>query len=855
MISDRERFPRKRDRQLIDLDLTTRTVPLPVALLFLVLALVGAWYLYRREYRLVRPSSGRALVGLRLALIGAITVLATDPVHEEREIVSDPGEVLVVVDASRSFALPDPERPTEQVARELLALSGLDADLRRGLAAAASGAPLESLAPRVRSEVMRARELARREVALRAIGDGWLARLAERYRVSLFSLATTLAPVPENRLERVPPADGPATDLIEPLLGTVLRRGIERVAGVVLVTDGNHRGGGDPREAARRLGELDVPIVAIGIGADTPPRDLVLADVDLAGSVFAGDEVLAEVVVESTFSAPVSATLRVEDSGEVLHQREIALSPGTSRLPVGFRVDRSGRRRLLFGVRDASGEARADNNEKALWLDVPQSRARVLLLDRGPRWEWRFLRASWERDDKVDLSAYLLTPSPDVRLPDAFPRTQEALYAHDVVVLGDVVPAVFAREERQLLSDFVVRRGGTLVVIAGEHAMPYAWSDTVLADVLPVRLLRPAPSLEAQRDSGRAGWPLTLGERGLASGIGRLVPGKERNLRLWETLPPPRWVAPVAGVRDGADVIAHVAAQAVSRMPGISPGALRTQAVRELAATRAPVVVVRPHGAGRVLFVGTDATWRWRFELGDELYQRFWGQVARWAMEGGLVAGDDAVRLGTWPAVVGAPGEIRLDAFVRLPVDARREDEFLEAVVTRLGDGARARTRLAAVPGTNGRFRLRLAVGETGELTGFAFAGSDAGGHAERPAGGRPEEFELSVSDAHDRDPAGGAASSEDPSRVRFAVAMEGSPETRDLARNAALLTELAALSGGAYLPLERLGEAEESLRDRTRLVERTRARSPWNVPLVVATLLLVLLCGEWWLRKRCDLV
>ena len=58
------------------------------------------------------------------------------------------------------------------------------------------------------------------------------------------------------------------------------------------------------------------------------------------------------------------------------------------------------------------------------------------------------------------------------------------------------------------------------------------------------------------------------------------------------------------------------------------------------------VIAAQPYGLGKVLWVGTDATWRWRFRVGDAYHHRFWGQVVRWAAAGKLAVGADWVRFG-----------------------------------------------------------------------------------------------------------------------------------------------------------------------------------------------------------------
>ena len=53
-----------------------------------------------------------------------------------------------------------------------------------------------------------------------------------------------------------------------------------------------------------------------------------------------------------------------------------------------------------------------------------------------------------------------------------------------------------------------------------------------------------------------------------------------------------------------------------------------------------------PYGLGKVLWIGTDGTWRWRHRVGDAYHHRFWGQAVRWAASGKLAAGNRLVRFG-----------------------------------------------------------------------------------------------------------------------------------------------------------------------------------------------------------------
>src|SRR5262249_56976700 len=68
-------------------------------------------------------------------------------------------------------------------------------------------------------------------------------------------------------------------------------------------------------------------------------------------------------------------------------------------------------------------------------------------------------------------------------------------------------------------------------------------------------------------------------------------------------------------------------------------------------------------GLGRVLYVGLDSTWRFRYRAGDTYHHRFWGQVILWAAtDRALPVGNEAVRFGTRRPVYESGQEVEVMA-------------------------------------------------------------------------------------------------------------------------------------------------------------------------------------------------
>ncbi|MEZ6146587.1 MAG: hypothetical protein R3B91_14455 [Planctomycetaceae bacterium] len=91
---------------------------------------------------------------------------------------------------------------------------------------------------------------------------------------------------------------------------------------------------------------------------------------------------------------------------------------------------------------------------------------------------------------------------------------------------------------------------------------------------------------------------------------------QQENERIWNELPGHSW---------------GLTGQARAVTP--SSASLRDETGEEDSTSeRRNAMIVHQHaGAGQVLWIGIDSTWRWRHRVGDQYHHRFWGQIARWA--------------------------------------------------------------------------------------------------------------------------------------------------------------------------------------------------------------------------------
>ena len=188
---------------------------------------------------------------------------------------------------------------------------------------------------------------------------------------------------------------------------------------------------------------------------------------------------------------------------------------------------------------------------------------------------------------------------------------------YDLIVLGDLTrDEIGGPDAEQRLQDFVSRRGGLMIVIAGERAMPARYSLGALAEILPVTIRPNTPRVGQDR------WVTHLSDEEHA--ITSVLNDAELNQQLWPALP-----------------VLHRVQHGVQMKEAAQTLLLARQDDMEI-----PLVAIAEVGAGHICYLGSDETWRWRDRLGDRVHQTFWLQVMRWGLAGRLRGGDARLQVG-----------------------------------------------------------------------------------------------------------------------------------------------------------------------------------------------------------------
>ncbi len=447
-------------------------------------------------------------------------------------------------------------------------------------------------------------------------------------------------------------------------------------AGLVLLTDGINTDGpplADAAEYARRRG---VPLFPIGLGSQQPLRELKLSDLLVDDVVFVNDVVTFEcLLTASGFQGQkVVLSLREKDKPAVLAKTEVTVEadgqPQAVRVP--FRPTQVGRFEFVVEAQPLQGELKTERNRQARTVQVRKEKIRVLLVQAYPSFEFRYLRNMLQRDEMITLHTVLQEADSEHAEQDAsalrvFPLRREELFAYDVVIFGDVNPALLSAAALQNLADFVDQpaKGGALVLIAGPAFMPAAYRQTPLGRLLPfaaegVHYPDPAHVISE-------GFVVQPTDIGLISPAMQLGDTPAETQEIWRSLAPLYWLLELPALKPGVRVLAEHPAR-------LGPDG------RHL-----PVICFQYVGAGKLLFHATDETWRWRYRSGDAYFARYWVQTIRSLCRAKLAEAGRSVLLSTDRREYAGDEPVRLRARFTDERLAPAEDNGVTVVVERSG--------------------------------------------------------------------------------------------------------------------------------------------------------------------------
>ena len=634
-------------------------------LLFLAAALMAlAFGLYRRQP--IKPRRRAALAVLRGLAYVALLVVLVRPFLSLEGLAEVKGQLLIILDGTESMTIQDVDDKGRLITR-------FEAGRRT----------MKHL-------------MASREALSRSFLPGYYL-----YREQV----EKLDPEKPQELDAMTPA-GSQTSLVQAVAQVRKDHKGEPIAAVWFLTDGMHNTGEFFDNTVEDLKGEGIVFLAMGLGLPEA-RDISLSHIFSEDVVFVNERAAFLLKIQQTGFGGQEIKVRLLVDGKEGDAKAFTLESAREQT-VEFRYEKPlpvGKHRFRFEIEPKPDEMVVKNNALERIVDVIEAQIRVLLYYGAPDWEYRYLKGALQRDKRVRLT--LLMGEMDRRFFNATPpgtlktfpdAKREFASQYDLVILGQVQAEMLSTPQMEMLRDFVGEEGGALVLVADPSALPGSLKGTPLEPLVPVLFAagRGRTLKDELTSPLRDEVPLRLTEEGRQHPLMRLEDDPQANEKAWAGFLPHYW-----GFSSD----------------GLKPSALALLAARGGRGKGDPLIAIQAYGRGSVLFMGLNDTWRWRYQVGETYFRRFWGKVVQYLGLPHLTGASSLVTLTTDKRTYLAGEKVHVTARV---LNADFSPSTAEKVTVRLeaaGGGDPASIELAALPGRQGLYKGTWLARREGEYS------------------------------------------------------------------------------------------------------------------------------------------
>ena len=756
---------------------------------------VGWWICRRHAERLpwLSPRLRQALDACRIGVLALLVFVLAGPFLRLDERIVQKPVVALIVDESESMDLPVGRLPAVGIPAVAEAL---------GIEVPAGEEGTESLVETIR-------RFSRREFVdkLLAAQGAELDRIGQSHDLRRYAVARR--PVRREGGAVGSDTGGGADTALGEAIGMALDDASDRVlGGIILVTDGRSTVGIDPLEAVRRAAEASggqprAPVISVPVGSADPPADIAVTDILAAPEVALDDTVSIVATIQSSGLARRGVKVELIADDSVVGSVDLLLRDGRQQAVFPWHATTAGTTLLTVRVAPEPEEVTADNNALDVPVEVTSRKTRVLVIDSSPRWDLRFLDFCIRRDTGFEPTVVVsgaLEPSAAgaAVTPAGFagiPTDVEGWAQYDLVVLGDVAAAELPAASQEALVEAVEERGVGIVFQPGAEHLPREYAGQPLEGLFPVEIDPTAGGVNGTIEAADfKPFRMRVTARGAMHPAFAISGDATRNRATWSGMPPFFRAAAARGAKPSATVLADVDRPAGQ---GGAEGPV-------------PLVVEGPAGRGRAAWIGTEESFRWRRNVGDALFWRFWGQALR-----AVARRDDRPWDADWLILTPNRCEPGSPVFIELNVvdDAKKPVKAARQMVT------------VAVPGGDGRASVELRPAGRDGLYQGSFVPEGAGTHAV----------------AFDRGADGKLATD--------LIVAEPTRERAQPGVDRELLRSLADLSGGAVVEPGNIATITERLADRTVETRRQIDDDIWDTWPVLG-LLVGLYCVDIAIRR-----
>jgi hypothetical protein len=178
------------------------------------------------------------------------------------------------------------------------------------------------------------------------------------------------------------------------------------VGAVIIASDGIYNSGSNPAAGPSRI---KAPLYTVALGDTNEYRDLVLSGVDHNKTAFLGNSFPLEVRIDARQSSGSQSELVVEEEGNVVARRNISISGNRYHITIPVFLDAKSRglKHYHVSLTPINGEASLTNNARDIYIEVVESKQKILIVAQAPHPDIAALKTSIETSPNYEVTTKL----------------------------------------------------------------------------------------------------------------------------------------------------------------------------------------------------------------------------------------------------------------------------------------------------------------------------------------------------------------------------------------------------------------------------------------------------------------
>lgn len=176
----------------------------------------------------------------------------------------------------------------------------------------------------------------------------------------------------------------------------------QNVGAVILATDGIYNKGQNPLYLSR---SLNAPLYSVALGDTTIQRDLLIKQVLQNQLAYLNNTFPLNVVVQAQKLSGKSSKLTISRGNELIAEQIFSINNDSyiNTFPFQIKADKTGIQKYRLSLSSVDGEFTTNNNYKDVFIEVIDSRQKILLLAANPHPDVAAIRQSLEANQNYEV--------------------------------------------------------------------------------------------------------------------------------------------------------------------------------------------------------------------------------------------------------------------------------------------------------------------------------------------------------------------------------------------------------------------------------------------------------------------